>query len=120
MACNIAHSSFKTLSDNSTSILSLFRSIPRRGGGGVGRPQDPVEFQELQEGEVGEGRHPLLTPRLRARLQRPLPLRLHHDSNPARFAPIVNKNEFWDRTSELPLCLTALTSFMISFASWRE
>ena len=90
MACNIAHSSFKTLSDNSTSILSLFRSIPRRGGGGVGRPQDPVEFQELQEGEVGEGRHPLLTPRLRARLQRPLPLRLHHDSNATRFAPIVN------------------------------
>ena len=55
----------------------------------MGRSQDPVEFQELQEGEVGEGRHPLLTPRLRARLQRPLPLRLHHDSNAPRFAPIV-------------------------------
>ena len=55
----------------------------------MGSSEDPVEFQELQAGEVGEGRRPLLTTRLRARRKRPHPLRLHHDSNAPRFAPIV-------------------------------
>ena len=58
----------------------------------MGRAKDPVEFQKLQEGEVCEGRHPILTPRLRARMQRPRPLRLHHDSAAnARFTRIVNQ-----------------------------
>ena len=83
----------------------------------MGRAKDPVEFQKLQEGEVGEGRHPILTSRLRARLQRSLTLRLHHDST-ARFARIVNRKtpklSFWDTTSD---CGHILREF--PFASWR-
>ena len=38
-----------------------FRSIPGRGGGGVGCSKDSVEFQKLQKREVGKRPHPVLS-----------------------------------------------------------